>query len=32
VAAARHERQKQERLCRYVTRLAIAEPRLSLTP
>jgi ribosomal protein S27E len=32
VAAARHERQKLERLCRYVTRPAIAEPRLSLTP
>jgi hypothetical protein len=32
VAAARHERQKQERLCRYVTCPAIAEPRLSLTP
>jgi hypothetical protein len=32
VAAARHERQKLERLCRYITRLAIAEPRLSLTP
>ena len=32
VAAARHERRKLERLCRYVTRPAIAEPRLSLTP
>ena len=32
VAAARHERQKLERLCRYITRPAIAEPRLSLTP
>jgi hypothetical protein len=31
-AAARHERQKLERLCRYITRPAIAEPRLSLTP
>jgi hypothetical protein len=31
VAAARHERQKLERLCRYITRPAIAEPRLSLT-
>jgi hypothetical protein len=28
VAAARHERQKLERLCRYITRPAIAEPRL----
>ena len=32
VAAARHERRKLERLCRYITRPAIAEPRLSLTP
>ncbi len=32
VAAARDERQKLERLCRYITRPAIAEPRLSLTP
>ena len=32
VAAARHERQKLERLCRYIARPAIAEPRLSLTP
>jgi hypothetical protein len=32
LAAARHERQKLERLCRYITRPAIAEPRLSLTP
>ena len=32
VAAARHERQQLERLCRYITRPAIAEPRLSLTP
>jgi ribosomal protein S27E len=31
VAAACHERQKLERLCRYITRPAIAEPRLSLT-
>jgi hypothetical protein len=31
VAAARHERRKLERLCRYITRPAIAEPRLSLT-
>ena len=31
VAAARHERQKLERLCRYMTRPAIAAPRLSLT-
>ena len=27
VAAARHERQMLERLCRYITRPAIAEPR-----
>jgi hypothetical protein len=32
VAAAHHERRKLERLCRYITRPAIAEPRLSLTP
>jgi hypothetical protein len=32
VATARHERRKLERLCRYITRPAIAEPRLSLTP
>jgi hypothetical protein len=32
VAAARHERQKLERLCRYITHPAIAEPRLSLIP
>ena len=32
VAAARHERHKLERLCRYITRPAIAAPRLSLTP
>ena len=31
VAAATHERQKLERLCRYNTRPAIAEQRLSLT-
>lgn len=31
VAAARHERRKLERLCRYITRPAIAVPRLSLT-
>ena len=31
VAAAAHERQKLERLCRYITRPAIAEQRLSLT-
>lgn len=31
VAAARHERQMLERLCRYMTRPAIAAPRLSLT-
>jgi len=32
VAAARHERHKLERLCRYITRPAISERRLSLTP
>jgi hypothetical protein len=32
VAAARYERRKLERLCRYITRPAIAEPRLLLTP
>ena len=32
VAAARHERQELERLCRYITRPAIAQPRLTLTP
>jgi len=32
VATARHERRKLERLCRYITRPAMAEPRLSLTP
>jgi hypothetical protein len=31
VAATHHERRKLERLCRYITRPAIAEPRLSLT-
>jgi hypothetical protein len=31
VAAAAHERQKLERLCRYITKPAIAEQRLSLT-
>jgi len=31
VAAARHERRKLERLCRYITRPAIAERRLLLT-
>ena len=31
VAAAAHERQKLERLCRYIARPAIAEQRLSLT-
>ena len=31
VAAEAHERQKLERLCRYITRPAIAEKRLSLT-
>ena len=32
VAAARYERRKLERLCRYITRPASAEPRLSLPP
>jgi hypothetical protein len=32
VAARADERQKRERLCRYVSRPAIAEKRLSLTP
>ncbi len=32
VAARADERQKLERLCRYVSRPAIAEKRLSLTP
>jgi hypothetical protein len=31
VAAEAHERQKLKRLCRYITRPAIAEERLSLT-
>jgi len=31
LAAAAHERQKIERLCRYITRPAMAEQRLSLT-
>jgi hypothetical protein len=31
VVAAAHERQKLERLCRYITRPTIAEQRLSLT-
>jgi len=32
VAAKVHQRKKLERLCRYITRPAIAEKRLSLTP
>jgi hypothetical protein len=32
VAAKAHERQKLERLCRYVSRPAVSEQRLSLTP
>ena len=32
VAARADERQKLERLCRYISRPAIAEKRLSLTP
>ena len=32
MAAARHERRKLERLCRYITRPAITGTRLSLTP
>ncbi len=32
VAARADERQKLERLCRYISRPAIAEQRLSLTP
>ena len=32
VAAKAHERQKLERLCRYITRPAVSEKRLSLTP
>lgn len=31
VAAKAHERQKLERLCRYISRLAVSEKRLSLT-
>ncbi|MFQ5422003.1 MAG: transposase, partial [Anaerolineae bacterium] len=32
VAAKAHERQKLERLCRYISRPAVSEQRLSLTP
>jgi hypothetical protein len=32
VAAKAHERQKLERLCRYISRPAVSEKRLSLTP
>ena len=32
VAAAAHEREKLERLCRYVARPAVSTERLSLTP
>lgn len=32
VAAKAHERKKLERLCRYISRLAVSEKRLSLTP
>jgi hypothetical protein len=32
VAADVHQRQKLERLCRYITRPAVAIERLSLTP
>lgn len=32
VAAKAHERQKHERLCRYISRPAVSEKRLSLTP
>ena len=32
VAAQAHERDKLERLCRYITRPAIAERRLSISP
>ena len=32
VAAKAHQRQKLERLCRYISRPAVSEPRLSLTP
>jgi len=31
VAAKAHERKKLERLCRYITRPAVSEKRLSLT-
>jgi hypothetical protein len=31
VAARADQRKKVERLCRYIARLAVAEPRLSLT-
>jgi hypothetical protein len=31
VAARAHERNKLERLCRYISRLAVSEKRLSLT-
>lgn len=32
VAAEAHESQKLERLCRYITRPAISEQRLSISP
>ena len=32
VAAKAHQRQKLERLCRYISRPAVSEQRLSLTP
>jgi hypothetical protein len=32
VAAKAHQRQKLERLCRYITRPAVSAKRLSLTP
>ena len=32
VAAQAHQRQKLERLCRYISRPAVSEKRLSLTP
>ncbi len=32
VAAKAHQRHKLERLCRYISRPAVSEPRLSLTP
>ncbi|MFT5112723.1 MAG: hypothetical protein ACI8P9_002051 [Parasphingorhabdus sp.] len=32
VAAKAHQRNKLERLCRYITRPAVSEKRLSLTP